>query len=131
MRARACCCFCFVCFAWGPACCFGQLFVDANQNNKRDPGEVGAAGARLVLTDKDGAPIIGSNGLPLVAFTNFDGNYSITLYEEYGAAVRLQLEGTADIAGVDETALHASSIDSTTTVWPRIPRTAPRSCSSD
>ena len=85
---------------WSNPTLSGQLFVDANQNNKRDPGEVGAAGARLVLTDKDGAPIIGSNGLPLVAFTNFDGNYSITLYEEYGAAVRLQLEGTADIAGV-------------------------------
>ncbi|MFM8932999.1 MAG: hypothetical protein ACKOS8_14120, partial [Gemmataceae bacterium] len=85
---------------WANPTLSGQVFVDANQNNQRDEGEVGAAGARLVLTDKNGAPINGANGLPLEVFTDDDGNYSVTLWEEYGTEVRLKLDGTTDTGGV-------------------------------
>ena len=85
----------------------GQVFVDINQNNLRDPGEVGAAGARLVLTDKNNAPINGANGLPLVVFADDDGYYSVTLWEEYGTEVRLKLDGTTDRGGVTITPTQA------------------------
>lgn len=85
---------------WANPTLTGQVFVDTNQNNLRDPGEVGAAGARLVLTDKNNTPINGANGLPLVVFTDDDGNYSVTLGEKYGTEVRLKLDGTTDSGGV-------------------------------
>jgi len=73
----------------------GQLFVDTNQNNKLDLGERGVSAAKLLVTDKDGKAVYGSNGQLLTAVTDDEGNYSITLWEEYGTEVKLKLEGTA------------------------------------
>ena len=74
----------------------GQLFVDTNQNNKREADERGAAGAKLLVLDKDGKAVTTPDGQPLVVVTDDEGNYSITLWGEYGTEVKLKLEGTAD-----------------------------------
>ncbi len=81
---------------WSNPTITGQLFVDTNQNNKRDPNERGAAGAKLIVTDKEGKPVKGPNDQPLVVVTDDEGKYLITLWEEDGTEVTLKLEGTAD-----------------------------------